>query len=166
MRTPIRLAILFTALVAFLVTGLMPAAGSWSCPDGTACVYTPGRGFHCEGDECRMACCVGRKTRHGCGQCDHGSFPVAHARPRAARPALSGTEPCRYREPAQAERVAARPSHLQVTYGQAVAVLPAPPNPPLAAGFCVRSTPIRGSPPARPFLTPSSPRAPPERDCA
>src|SRR5712692_10387756 len=60
-------------LVAFLVGGLLPAAGSWSCPDGTACVYTTGRGFHCLGDRCRMACCAVRKPSHACGCCEHGA---------------------------------------------------------------------------------------------
>src|SRR5437667_5658452 len=116
MRRLTRLATLLSALVAFLVTGLMPAAGSWSCPDGTACVYTPGRGFHCQGDECRMTCCIGKRpgTRaaggHGCGRCDHGSVPIAQARSRFQRSSLSGPEQCRYHEPVQAEKVIARPS--------------------------------------------------------
>src|SRR5438128_1643127 len=54
MRRPFHPRAALMTLVALLVTGLLPAAGSWSCPDGTACVYTAARGFHCLGDRCRM----------------------------------------------------------------------------------------------------------------
>src|SRR5437660_7942812 len=106
MRRLVRLTTLLTALVAFLVTGLMPAAGSWSCPDGTACVYTPGRGFHCQGDECRMACCAGKRPAHGCGRCDHGSVPIAQASAHSRHLALGEPEQCRYHEPQQVEKAA------------------------------------------------------------
>ena len=161
-----RLATILTALVAFLVTGLMPAAGSWSCPDGTACVYTAGRGFHCQGDECRMACCLGKRPAHGCGHCDHGTVPIAQMRLRSPRASLSGTEQCRYHEPVQAEKAVARPSVSLNLDGHPVAVLPAPAAPLLAAGCSVQTAPIRGSPPRLFPLSPSSPRAPPGPRCA
>jgi len=161
-----RLITLLTALVAILVTGLMPAAGSWSCPDGTACVYTAGRGFHCQGDKCRMACCVGKKPANGCGHCDHGSVPTGQVRRRSLRASLSGTEQCRYQEPVTAEKAIARPSPSLELDGHAVAVLPAPTAPLLAAGCWVRTAPIRGSPSLLSPLSPSSPRAPPGPLCA
>src|SRR2546427_6669275 len=78
MARGIRLTTVLTLLVTFLVTSLMPATGSWSCPDGTACVYTTGRGFHCLGDRCQMPCCMAERSGHRCGRCDHGTtFIVA-----------------------------------------------------------------------------------------
>src|SRR5689334_20676888 len=110
MRSTSRIAAVLALLVAFLVTGLLPAAGSWSCPDGTACVYTAGRGFHCVGDECSPAsgyppCCVGKKTMHGCGHCDHAGVPMAASPSDRQRPTVGEPAHCQYHQAPEVEKV-------------------------------------------------------------
>lgn len=171
MRSTSRLVTVLALLVAFLVTGLVPAVGSWSCPDGTACVYTAGRGFHCVGDECRMACCIGKKPGarvaggHGCGQCDHAGVPVAAAS-GSGQTSVGEPAHCRYHQAPQIEKVlAVQPVPLDLHW-HAVATLPAPVVLPVVHQFFIRFAPVRGSPPSRSASTPSSPRAPPGSNCA
>jgi hypothetical protein len=161
-----RLPIALMLLVALVVAGLMPAAGSWSCPDGTACVYTAGRGFHCAGDECKMACCAAaKKPSRGCGRCEHGALPGV--RTNGARPlGVSEAAHCRYRETKQLEppSMAAAPA-LDLQW-HVVALLVPVTELPVVERLSQRLAPIRGSPP--PSHTPplASPRAPPGLDCA
>src|SRR5213596_866678 len=112
MRVP-RLIVLLTLLAALVVAGIVPATGSWSCPDGTACVYTAGRGFHCLGDRCRMPCCMAKRSgrttatrRSPRGRCDHGTTPGCPLSGRIASGSHDRTvdEPaqCRFHENGQA----------------------------------------------------------------
>ena len=166
MAKSIRLTTVLTLLVTFLVAGLVPAAGSWSCPDGTACVYTAGRGFHCLGDQCRMPCCVGARQRHGCGQCNHaavsGVDAASHPQPRGVR------EPgrCRYYEGQQVGPVMASARAAFVLDGHARAVLPAPVQTPAIRSLFVGFAPARGNLLSSYRTPPSSPRAPPGAYCA
>ena len=152
-------------LVAILVTGLMPAAGSWSCPDGTACVFTAGRGFHCLTEQYRIACCAAEKPDHGCGRCEHGAVPDLAAAILRER---SVGEPahCRYREAPQFETAWAPARAVPDLQWHPVAILPAPADLPVVARLGERLAPIRGSPPITNASPPSSPRAPPQPDCA
>jgi hypothetical protein len=172
MRRPIRLPLVVMLLVAFLVTGLVPAVGSWSCPDGTACVYTAGRGFHCAGDECRMACCMGKKpsTRaaggHGCGHCDHAGVPMAAVPLGQQRPTVGEPAHCQYHQAPQVEKVPAVLSAPLDLQWRAVAALPTPVVLPGVRQLFIRFAPVRGSPPSRYASIPCSPRAPPGLHCA
>ena len=166
MAKSIRLTTVLTLLVTFLVAGLLPAAGSWSCPDGTACVYTAGRGFHCLGDQCRMPCCLGSHRRHGCGQCNHaavfGMGAASHSQQRNVR------EPgrCRYHEGQQVGPVMASARAAFVLDGHAHAVLPALVQTPAIQGLFVRFAPARGNRLPSHRTSPFSPRAPPGPGCA
>jgi hypothetical protein len=166
MQRSSRLATLLALLVAFLVTGLMPAVGSWSCPDGTACVYTEGRGFHCVGDECRMPCCIGKKTMHGCGHCDHAGVPMAAVPSGQQRPTVGEPAHCQYHQAPQVEKLPAIQSVPLDLQWHAVAALPTPAVLPVVNQLFIRFAPVRGSPPSRSASTPSSPRAPPGLRCA
>jgi hypothetical protein len=178
MRSPSRFATVLMLLVAFLVTGLLPAVGSWSCPDGTACVYTAGRGFHCAGDECRMPCCPpasrvpGKRagTReaggHGCGHCDHARVSAANAPGQQQHPSVGEPAHCQYHQPPQVEKVLALQPVLLDFQWHAVAVPPRPVVLPVVNRLHLRFAPIRGSPPSRDTAPPSSPRAPPGLYCA
>jgi hypothetical protein len=166
MRLP-RLLILLMLLAALAVAGVVPATGSWSCPDGTACVYTAGRGFHCAGDTCRMACCAGKeRARSCCGGSEHSAMPGL-AVAGTPRHSTVGVPPhCRYREAPQAAAVGLSSRAAPDLDWQAVAVLPSGFDPPIALRSWERLAPIRGSPP-RPHTPPlASPRAPPAPDCA
>src|SRR5215212_10516728 len=105
MRRTSRLTTVLLLLVAFLVTGLVPAVGSWSCPDGTACVYTAGRGFHCQGDECQLSCCAEKKSPHGCGRCEHSGVPGVAWTAATTERTISGKPHCQYHQGPQVERV-------------------------------------------------------------
>lgn len=166
MRITLRRTSLLTLLVAFLVTGLLPAAGSWSCPDGTACVYTPERGFHCQGDTCKLSCCAQETPAHGCGRCDHGAAPALAAGSTSYERTVSGTPHCRYQEAPQMAPAWA-PGPLALDFGgQTVALLPTPVTSAVPTSLVLPQAPIRGSPPTTYASAPSSPRAPPGADCA
>jgi hypothetical protein len=160
-----RLTTVLTLLVAFLVAGLVPAAGSWSCPDGTACVFTAGRGFHCAGDQCQLACCAVEAPGHGCSQCEHGAFPGVGARSASQGRTVREADQCLYWGGAQLDPIWTSAPAFPHLHRHVVAVLPAPVAPPVTASLWERLFPVRGSPPA-PHLPPSaSPRAPPGPDC-
>jgi hypothetical protein len=161
-----RLTTVLMLLVAILVTGVLPAVGSWSCPDGTACVYTQGVGFHCVGSECQMACCeAGRQQSTGCGRCNHGGAPGAAAASHPGR-TLMGADHCRYHEAAQLDAVWAPSSVAFDLQVHPVALVSTPVVAPMAAGLWETLAPIRGSPPPSHLSPSSAPRAPPGPDCA
>jgi hypothetical protein len=165
MSTRTRLTIVLTLLVAFLVTGLMPAAGSWSCPDGTACVYTPGRGFHCLPEQCQLACCTAERPSHGCGRCEHGAVPSAAPAARSHPCAVGEPTHCRYHQAQQVEPAWARAPGVTDFQAHTVTVLPAPVMAPVVTSVSARFAAGRSSPPPSHPTPPSSPRAPPGLDC-
>ena len=172
MARGIRLTTVLTLLVTFLVTSLIPATGSWSCPDGTACVYTPGRGFHCLGDRCQMPCCMARRSGHRCSRCDHGAIPGCSLSRRIASSSSSHErtvgEPahCLFHENGQAQTAWMPVRTAPDLQWHAVALLPAPVELPVAARSWVSLAPTRGSPPPSHSTPSSSPRAPPGPHCA
>src|SRR5437879_6362210 len=155
-----------TLLVAFGLTGLLPAVGSWSCPDGTVCVYTQGRGYHCLGDQCHMACCAAQKPAHGCGRCEHGAVPSVTASSGSARRTIGEPARCRYHEAPQAATAWFEARTAPDLQWQVIAILPAPLELPHLARLWKRLAPTRGSPPLTHLTPSSSPRAPPGPDCA
>jgi hypothetical protein len=161
-----RLITVLMQLVAFGVTGLLPAAGSWSCPDGTACVYTAGQGFHCLGEQCQMACCEATKPARGCGRCDHDALPGVGTAARTRGHAVGEPEHCRYRDGQQLEPFAVPDRFAPELQWHVAADLPAPVEVPIAAHLWQRLAPIRGSPPPSHTSPSASPRAPPGSDCA
>jgi hypothetical protein len=166
MTRTVRLTTLVTLLVAFVVTGLVPAQGSWSCPNGTACVYTAGRGFHCVGDECERPCCARAQRRAGCGTCHHGAMPGIATKAAAATRNVGESQDCRYRDAPQFQPVRLTESAAPVFQWTAVAAPPSFIELPVTEPLWQRLAPIRGSPlPAR-ISPPSAPRAPPAMDCA
>src|SRR6266511_4947825 len=86
-----RLITVLTMLAAFMVGGFVPAVGSWSCPDGTACVFTVGHGMHCVGGGCQMPCCAAKKPANCCDG-EHGDATAADI----GHPAWVKTPHCRY----------------------------------------------------------------------
>jgi hypothetical protein len=166
MRVPLRLITVLTLLVAFGVTGLLPAAGSWICPDGTTCVYTRGRGFHCLGDRCGMACCAAKKSAHCCGCCGHGATPGVIILAGSHRRAMGEPAHCRYRAARQVQPAWVRAHAAPDLQWHTAAVLPAPIKLPVVCRVWERLAPIRGSPPLSHSTPPSSPRAPPGSHCA
>jgi hypothetical protein len=158
---------MMTLLAALVVAGVVPAVGSWSCPDGTACVYTAARGFHCAGDACHMACCAGKvRARNCCAGREHSAMPGVTVA-KALRPLTLGAPPhCRYREAAQAAPVVLSSRSAPDLGWQAVAVLPAGFDLPILLQSWETLAPIRGSPPRSHTPPLASPRAPPTLDCA
>ncbi len=166
MMTPrYRLILMLTLLAAFLVASLVPADGSWSCPDGTTCVYTAGRGFHCVGDDCALACCAGKRHATCCGSCEHGA-QSGMAAASASRAAIGAAAHCHFHEALQAGSAWVAASPAPVLHGDMIAVLQAVPAAPRIEQRSVRLMPIRGSPPASRRSPCVSPRAPPGSDCA
>jgi hypothetical protein len=165
MRRPIRLTTVFLLLVASMVAGLLPAAGSWSCPDGTTCVYTRGRGYHCLGDRCQMACCAAKKPTHCCGCCGHGPVPGVTTSAGSHEPVFGQPAHCRYHRTPRVETAWVRVNTAPDLQSRAAAVLPTPVELPVVCHVWERLAPIRGSPSSSLSTPPSSPRAPPGPDC-
>ena len=166
MARRIRLTTVLTLLVALGVTGLLPAAGSWSCPDGTTCVYTRGRGYHCLGDRCRMACCAAKKLGRCCGCCGHGATPGASIAAGSHERMLGEPAHCRYHQTQQIQPAWVRAHTAPDLQWHVVAALPVPVKRPVVCRHWERLAPIRGSPPPSHSTPPSSPRAPPGSHCA
>lgn len=87
------LALILTLVLAFLP--LAQVQGSWSCPDGTRCVWQAGEGYSCavRGPQ-GPSCCLSRLPR----LCRHGALPGAGRR-GTSEPAYQGKEQCRYAPP-------------------------------------------------------------------
>jgi hypothetical protein len=166
MRLPFRSTMVLVLLVALLVTGLVPAVGSWSCPDGTACVYSHERGFHCLGEQCVASCCVRARPIHGCGRCDHGAVPNTLAAPVSHQRTLDEAAHCRYQAAPRAEVARVTEAASPDFWWHTAATLPAPTPAPVTTRPFVWLAPVRGSPAVSPTHTPSSPRAPPGLNCA
>lgn len=155
-----RLITVLTLLVTFLVAGLVPAAGSWSCPDGTACVYTRGPGLHCVGDRRAMPCCQAGQQRHGCSFCRHGMLPGIGAAGAHLR-AMGEPARCRYQKAHRLGPVWAPVRSGRWAQSHAVALQPAPSRAPVLPRLAARLVPIRGSPPSSPGPSLTAPRGPP-----
>lgn len=154
-------------LVLSLIAGSTGyATGQWQCPDGTACVFTRGRGWHCQRADCHLttdpdpavACETGTDEAAGAeAGCDH----EAHHSHQAEGAAVRRPRHCRYEVSDRPSPVALVTAAALLVQAPVAALLTEPVRLTEAVLILFVRRPILGGYPPGPSLPPPPNRGPP-----